>query len=519
MTALLPKLVDLQSEQLQAIAAAARAELWRAGDLAYKLDTTQLDLYEDIKASPQKLWATEGARKLGKSYAHGVIALETAIANPGKQINWGAVTAKACRSILVPILEEISQDAPPECKGHYYAQDNQWRLPNGAFIQLFGAETKADCERARGPSSILSILDEAGFHPLLEYLVDSVLSPQMRRVRRLVGTFVGLTLLVSTTPYTPGHAFCQMADSASLRAAYRNFTIYDSGFESLEEIERYIASEAEKKGLAVEAYKQTSTFQREYLSRRVVDTEAVVFPEFHASREKVVRKWERPIGFERFIYRRVALDLGMVDKTGLLFGYIDFTNAKIVVEAERLLDKPNTSDIAAVIAEVEASLWPDANPSRVSRVIDDPQGRVVLDLWELHRLRTEKATKDNRLASIGLIRTYLSAGTLVIDPSCVHLQKQLLEAMNTPNGKDFQRTTDGHSDLAAALMYFVRGASLTLNPYPSDFDALSGRTLPDHHPLMARRETLRQPQHQRGLAGALLSGNKYVQGQLRRRRG
>lgn len=497
----------------------ARHGLWRAGDLSWKLDDTQLGLYERIKAEPSALFATEGARKLGKSYAHGVIALEAAQQNPGCQVNWVAITGKEARLVLLPILEQISADAPDDCKGSYNHENGQWRLPNGAWVQLIGAETRKDCEKGRGPSAILNIVDEAGFHEHLEYLVDSILSPQMRRVRRQVGTFVGMTLLVSTTPYTPAHPFCAMADAASVRGAYVRLTIWDSGFESKEDIERYISSQAAKKNLPIEQFERTTHFRREYLSERVVDEEIVVFVEFHSKQHDIVREHPRPIGFEQYIYKRVSLDQGgTVDKWGFLYGYVDFIAARIVIEDECILTKPNTAQVAKEFDLHERELWPDANPQRISRVVDDPTERLVVDLWDLHRLPATRATKHDRDASINLIRSYIGSEKLVIHPRCTQLRTQLLTAIRNKRGTDFEKTPDGHFDLCASLMYFCRDLSLVTNPYPSDFDLLTGRTLPPEHPRKAREELAGKGQHTYGLRGALLAGNPFVQGQLRRRR-
>ena len=489
---------------------AAQQAMWVAGDLRFKIieDKTQYALYERIRHTKSGKFITEGARKLGKSYLHGVIALETALQNPGKQINWVTATVKLCKQTLVPILEEISADAPPECKGRYDSQNGRWKMPNGSWVQLVGAETKQDCENSRGPSSILTILDEAGFIELLEYITDSVLKPQMRRVRRKAGTFVGMVLSVSTTPYTPTHHFCRMADLASVDGAYQRLTIYDSGWETPEQIDRYIAREAAEKGLNVETFKRTSTFRREYLSERVIDEDAVVFSEFHDAelRQRIVKKWQRPPGFETYVQKRVSIDLGMSDKTGLLFGYVDFPNGKAIIEAERLLEKPSTRDIADCVRQTESDLWPGAHPLRTSRAIDDPHGRVVLDLWEIEKLRTDKAVKHDREASIGMIRTMLPAERLIISPDCVQLQRQLLEAMRSKNKKDFARDDfeggNSHYDLAAALMYFVRGLSLHSNPYPANFDSSTGAVRPALHPIVARREVFGL-QSSRGLSGAL----------------
>lgn len=501
---------------------AERHALWRRGELRWKLDLTQKTLYDQFKGAPVKQCVLEGARKLGKTFLMGCIALETALSNTGKQVNWSAGTAKACRNTLVPILELISADAPSDCKGRYDVQAGCWRLPNGSVIAIFSAETKKLCERGRGPSSVLNVVDEAGFVDLLEYLVDSIFSPQLRRIRRVVGSFVGMTLLCSTTPYVPTHPFCVMADAAVAAGAYASRTIFDSGYETPEEIDAYIAAEAAKKNLDVERFKETSHFKREYLSERVVDTDVVVFPEWAEVREHVVLDWPRPIGFQ-YLDKRVSVDPGGIrDKTGILAAYFDFTAGRVVIEGERLLGKVSTGEIAVAVRELEEDLWGEApavgNREHTSRVVDDPSGRICLDLWTQNKLTCEPAIKNDRLASIGLIKTWLTNGILIIHPRCVQLQRQLLTATTNRTKTDYERTADGHFDLCAALQYLLRGMSLTRNPFPVGFSQVTGREMPEHHPIVARQEAMGEGRQKLGLVGAILGGNKYVQGQLRRRR-
>ncbi len=352
--------------------------------------------------------------------------------------------------------------------------------------------------------------------------MESILGPQMRRVRRRVGGFEGLTLLVSTTPYTPTHPFCAMSDAAEVRGDYRRLTIWDSGFESRADIERYIAQEAAKKNLAVADFVKTTHFRREYLSERVVDEDVVIFPEFNAKKDIIVREHPRPVGFERYVHKRVAVDLGGIrDKYGLLWGYVDFAAGLLVIEDESLMAKPNTEQLAAEMVERESRLWPNAEPTRIARVIDDDTERVIRDLWDVHKVSATKAVKQGpqggRAASIGMIRTFIQMEALVINPRCVELRRQLLSATRNRAGNDFERTPDGHYDLCAALMYWCRGVSLTTNPYPADYSSLIGRELPAHHPLMARKEALglNKP---RGLAAAILSNNPYTSAGLNRRR-
>jgi hypothetical protein len=113
---------------------------------------------------------------------------------------------------------------------------------------------------------------------------------------------------------------------------------------------------------------------------------------------------------------------------------------------------------------------------------------------------------------------FMANEKLVIHPRCVELRKQLLAAVPNKRGTDYERTEDGHFDLCASLQYFVRDLSLTVNPYPADFNVLTGRELPPQHPISARAVALGRPLHERGLAATILGGNKFVANGLRRRR-
>jgi hypothetical protein len=408
-------------------------------------------------------------------------------------------------------FRKLAKDAPPDCKGTLVATRSAFVFPNGAYIFIFGGNTEADADAARGGEDpIATFFDEGGYIKHLRYIYTSIAKPGMRLVQRK-GHY-GMIFVSSSTPKDLKHFFVQLADLARAKGAYTKKTIYDS-----DDPERYIADEAEDAGLTVEQFMETDTFRREFLCERIIDMEAAVFPEWGKAQMRAVREWPRPLGFERYIYKRTAVDPGMGDKTGFLYGYVDFTEAKIIVEDEALLTKPNTEAIAREIKEHEMRLWGETEERRISRRIDDPHGRLVLDLWTLHHIRIEKAIKHDRDASIGMIRTYMTNGKLVVHPRCVELRQQLLTATKNSTGRDYAEDEEGHFDLCAALQYFVRDLSLTTNPLPEDIDVLTGRRLPDNHPLIARQEAMGRPRRGQGLAAAILSGNRYVANQLRRR--
>jgi hypothetical protein len=507
--------------------------LWRAGDLTYKLDEgrpsgPQRRFYNKSRKCNSKTFVTEDARRLGKTYGHAIIGFELALKNPGRRINWCQDTAKGVRDMAVPLFEKIAKDAPPDCKPEWKDNRSVMAFPNGAYIFVFGGDTQADADNARGGDDpIASFVDEGGFIALLKYIYRSILKPAHRRVKRR-GHF-GMIFIVSSTPEDLDHYFIELAGINEVKGSYIREDIYASA-----DPEAYIAEEAQDLALTVEQFMRTDEFKREFLCLRVIRSDVVVFPEFTEAKDRsersLVQDWPRPLGFEQYIYKRTGVDPGgMRDPTGILSGYVDFTNARIVIEGERLMPRPNTKDIADAIVELETELWgPPPEPTqpgetppdrdRVSRRVDDATGRVTLDLWEIHKLRCEPAVKNDRNASIGLIRTYLLNGTLVVHPRCVQLLHQLQYAKNNATRTDFLRNDKGHCDLAAALMYFVRDLNLITNPYPADFDQLTGRAMPDNHVIMIRREEMGVGRDKQGLAAALLSGNRFVQGQLKRHR-
>ncbi len=498
----------------------ARDELWRAGDLSWLLDFgkpsgPQRDFYERSKACSRKTFVNESSRRIGKSVALVIIAFELALKNPGARINWCQDTSKGVRSSAIKTMEKMCRNAPPDCRGRFNTLKSSFEFPNGAYIFVFGGNTQEDADTARGGDDpIASFFDEGGFMRFLKYIYRSIVKPGMRRVRRL-GHY-GMIFVSSSTPEEMDHYFIELANLNEVHGSYCRKTIYDS-----DDPERYITEEAADAGMSAEEFVETDTFKREFLCQRVVNEAKVVFPEFHIKRDVIVREWPRPVGFEKYVHRRVSIDLGgMRDKYGFLYGYTDFASAKIVIEDEALLAKPNTEQVAAEIVEREARLWMDCDPKRVTRVIDDDTERTIRDLWDIHKVASMKATKQGprggRAAAIGMIRTFMQMESLIISPRCVELQKQLLTAMRNSTGTDFERTDEGHSDLCAALMYFVRDLSLTTNPYPSSFNVLTGRELPAIHPMMARAELMGRPAHERGLAAAILGGNRFVRGRLRK---
>jgi hypothetical protein len=490
--------------------------LWRLGELDHLLDPNQLGMYQGILACPVLQYVIEAGRKVGKSWLLGVIAFEACLRHPRGRVNYAAPTGKECVEITLPIMRQIAELAPEDCRPTWVPSKSHWEFPNGAFIVLFGADDEESANKGRGPESVVNIVDEGGFTPVLNYLVESVLAPQTLQALSEKGMFakrrspwLGRTIIASSPPVSPGHDFATIADAAARVGAYVNRDVYTHGRMTRAEIDAYLTQRAASRGLTLEEFKETSDYQREYGAMRVLDTNLAVIPEFPKVKAAICVARPRPPHFDLYI----AGDPGMDDLTGVLFAVSDFRRSKLLIEHELLLTKANTKTIAdevlAVLVREYLSSFDAADSMRVvlekdfafvrrpfSAVIDDATGRICADMQQYHGLDFSPADTKDREASINTTRLEIGGRHIEIHPRCVGLIRQLGTAVRTKVGGDMARSArDGHFDLVSALRYLVRSWDKQHNPYPADygFDPTA----------MARRDP---PKPRQSLSDAFLEG-------------
>ncbi len=454
-------------------------ECWRRGTLEHLLDSNQLEMYRAIHASPVLQFVVQASRKIGKSYMLAVIAFETALSHPGKRINYAAPSGKECVEMTLPIMREIAELAPADCRPTWAVSRGHWEFPNGAFIVVFGAEDIPSANRGRGPESYLNIADEAAFCPVLFYLIESVLAPQTLQTR-------ARTLIASTPPESPGHDFVGMAEAAAAVGAYIHRDVYSHGRMTFAQIEEFLGQRAQSRNMTLEQYKKTTDFLREYMAQTVLDSNLAMVPEFPGVKERVVEAGKvasRPPFFD--IY--ASGDPGMSHKFGCLFGYLDFRRSRFVIEYELLLDRANTKAFADAFQDVLIEHYPcpqdDVRSMRLvtrdsaynvqkphSATLDDHTTRICADLWTYHGLSFSPALKDDVEAAINLMRLHVGGLKFEIHPRCVNLIRQLGTAVRTkPGGPMAANPRDGHYDLVSSLWYLCRSIDWSRNPYPQDF--------------------------------------------------
>lgn len=454
----------------------ARAELWRRGELRWKLHADQLAVYLLIVACAASRFVMEIARRWGKTHLLAVIAIETCLKNPRGRVVYGAPTLKHLAVFIIPVFEKIIEDAPSDCRPVWVASAGHWLFPNGSLIHLFGADDKRKANRGRGPAARLCIFDECGFTPLLKYILSSIFRPQLL-------TTGGKTLLGSTPAEEPEHEFTEIAARAEANGNYARRTIYDNPMLTAERIREFIEEDAKEEGLAPETYKETDTFRREYLAERVINQLLVVVPEWEQLRAKLFVPVDRP----EFFNGMSILDFGGADPHAAHFGYWHAPRAKWVIEDELLLRRgENTAVLADAVKAKEAELWgvkawdgtlrgvtekptdellacmPDwmanaldaAAPKQPFTRWADNDLQLVRDLYELHGLLFIPTAKDDKALQVNNLRVMFRREEILINPRCINTDRHLKTTVwKDHKRKDYRRRGGEHGDLVDTLTY------------------------------------------------------------------
>jgi hypothetical protein len=451
------------------------AEAWRRGVLRYKLRDHQRSLHDFISEwrDDESRKVVKSARRFGKSFGLCLYATEFAIRKPGAQIRFAAPTEKALRKIIRPNMRVILADCPERFRPRWNAQDGCFLFPNGSEWHLAGTD-KDNAEKLRGTGTDLAIVDEAGFHDDLEYVVDDILTPQLLDNG-------GRLVMISTPARTPAHPFtARFCPEAEAERSLFVRTIRDNTHLKPHEVERYVKALGGWDSLAT---------RRELLCEDVVDLSRAVLPEFSEKGAEIVREVERP---EWFI-PLVSLDVGFEDLTAILFGYYDFRRALLVIEDEEYLKHARTDQIAAAVKAKEAALWPWAAaeeeriPGTDSYRVDpwreqrrpvhrfcDVDLRLVADLAELHGIGFATTAKDDKEAAINALRLRMRNVSIAVHPRCVKTIKHFKTAVwhVTARGmrSGFEHSeTEGHFDGVDSAVYLNRNAPVHVNPYPPEF--------------------------------------------------
>ena len=411
------------------------------------LKPVQQQMAQDYYSSPHLKQVIHCSRRLGKTYLLCTVATITAIHKPNALIRYASVTQKAVRQMIFPIMREIMAMVAPKYRGVWNGQDGCYKFPNGSLIYVAGVNAGHE-DDLRGTRSDLVIVDEAAFVDRLDYLWSSVLMGQLISPS---GEVHGRGLIASSSPLSPAHEFGAMIMESKKDGNYSSYDIHQAGYS-----EASIALFAKEAGGV-----NTTTWRREYLNALIVDDVLSVIPEWNNKyiQELPTTKWDK------FYHRYEAMDLGVRDKTAVLFAKYIFDKAQLYVERDWTISGQDTTtkNIAENIRRIESEL----GYKKVEHRIADNNSLITLnDLNNGFGLYFGPTSKDSLAAMVNEVRLWVQDGRLIIHPCCTELISCLQYGVYQDNKrKEFGRSKAlGHYDALAALVYLIRNVDQVTNP-------------------------------------------------------
>lgn len=448
------------------------ARAWEIGEIRHHLTPSQDRLHEKFllwdssKSRVGRQYAFDISRRWGKSVLSCVLAIEKAIQNKSWRIVFCAPEKQQVHKLFLPLIAHLTSDCPPGLHGpkngpEWIKSEGTYYFRNGSRIELIGLDVNPD--GARGTGLDFCILDEAGFFDNFEYLLKSVLTPQMlgRPWARVVGA--------STPPKSPSHYWSEsFVPDAINRGAHQLSTIEDADQYTWEEIEEMIAELGGRKSVAC---------RREFFCEHITDETMAIVPEFREVKEKIVVDPGKAPYWRTCI---TAMDPGWKDHTAVLFGYVNFDEQKLIIEDEVSAPRLNSQDVATAIKLTEKRLWEGVqckgSGSRLRQQpymrVSDNDPRLLNDLSRDHDLAFTATLKDNFDQQINAMRIAIQTQRIIIHPRCGKLVLHLMNATwknQTKKQFAWENGQFGHFDLVAALLYMWRLAQSLMRRNPAPF--------------------------------------------------
>jgi hypothetical protein len=435
---------------------------WRRGELSFQLTPSQCNAHAMIRrwerSGRGRIFCLDSGRRWGKSVLLCSLGIEDAVRYPGFRIVYIAPTYDMVKKITMPLMAQLLQTCPPQLRPTLVKSENTYVFPNDSRIELIGLDTRPDGARGTGVDKVL--LDESGFFDNLEYLVVSILFPQM------LGRDHARLIAASTPPVTPMHYWSTtMVPEAAENDAHDRKTLDDADQYSPEEIAFFYSQmPGGRDGVAA---------RREYRAEHIADETLQIVPEFPKVEKDIVRAIDPPTWRDCY----VALDPGFHDMSAVLFGYWHWDQQKLVIEDEIAASRMNSRDLANAIKDKEARLWSElkrrgssgyGTKSQPFLRVSDNDPRLLADLAMEHRLAFVPTQKSDLDKHVNLLRVAIQSGAILIHPRCKKLCLHLRMGVWKQAGKLFAREGGelGHFDLIAALTYMWRNVHKKRNPIP-----------------------------------------------------
>lgn len=274
-----------------------------------------------------------------------------------------------------------------------YKEDSskyQITFENGATINLFGNNSKAEREKIRGTEYSLIIIDEAQSQHSLEYLVTDILEPI------IVGR--DSQIVLSGTGSLTGYGKWADVTTGDEASSWKHYTATMEQNPTIPNHEDALRRVLEEKGWTVD----NITYQREYLAKNVIDTTRIVFHTIHYYEDVP----------EDFIATGaiVGVDYGFSDYNA--FAAVVYNNERFYLVDERKFNKASVTDIVNVAREINDFILKNYKVEPIF-VADNSDQSISREIYN-QGIKIYNAYKTDTQMQISRLKEWLENATILV---------------------------------------------------------------------------------------------------------
>lgn len=440
----------------------------------------QMPIYEaDVALRPMQIGVQICSRQLGKSYEKLTLAVEKATQLPDARVLFAFPGKGQGTGIIEANIKSILKTCPPHLYPEVRMNEGRIRFPrNGSLIEIAGTDDRDQREKLRGSGSPLIIVDEAGSHTNLRYIVDDLLGPQL-------DNHDGVMILITTPPKSLDHDFMHYYSKALGRGKLLNIPItsntHYSRMRKLEICARVNGLEWDTERYPVDCdplaekildgiVRGGPSWRREYLCEMVSDERLRVCPDF-VNGAPFVEDFTRPPHTTHYVF----VDQGHAhDFFAVVFASHIFEpgGGKLLVESVWQDKLKPTDFIVQQLKQRERELgW---NPQNVRRFANDPRGtQQLMDMRKLGYPITQAAKSEGAEMEADRLNLAMRSGRIVVHSRAKEAREQLEHGIFTVSDSgariDFNRSTHfGHLDALSALAMGVKCVDWRRDTTPAD---------------------------------------------------
>ncbi len=394
----------------------------------------------DAEMDQHHLYFTDGILS-HNSFGAVTYCISKCLEKPNQQVIYCAPTSKQVTGIAFKVLRSILTSCPDNLYPHKTKEELVFK--NGSILMLAGCHNKGD--RLRGKTADVVVIDEARDIPAedFSYIIDSIIKPMLT-------TTGGQLVIVTTPPASPDHPLCidlipkAIMLNSFYTATYRDNPIIEPDF--------YRDLLDQDKGKD-----STIHFRREYLADyTAADATRLICPSFDY--EEQLTRFEEYTKVKSDEYRIdpwVGIDLGVRNKTAIVYGQFDQLKNVLSIIGERILSNPTTRDVIEALLDGEKQYLANKNWEKEVTRISDIDLSFINNCRKEYGINMRQVVKKDRLSMIAILDDHIRTGQTIIDVrNCPYLSAQLKGGLWNAKRTDYEASSDGsHMDAIDALKY------------------------------------------------------------------